>query len=248
MLVLTWFDVPRGVMMNQPPIFLGGQGGLVGPLMLEYGTVVAAGTIVRKDILRQNTMLLGHPSPSKSIPFHQGLYLNLRRVVRLNTIYIANLLALRRWYLDVRSRFLSNDDMEKALHGGAVEKLDSAINERLKRLGDVADRMQCALETPGDAAEGPSDRTTSGKKEFFERWPEMEQAFRDFLTEEGDIPKRDRFLVILEKALVRDGKDYIRAIKGLTGEESEAGVSWLQGFIDDICLSVWSKIPGMNIS
>ena len=35
-------DVPRGVMLNQPPIFLGGQGGLVGPVCLEYGTVIAA--------------------------------------------------------------------------------------------------------------------------------------------------------------------------------------------------------------
>jgi len=25
-------DVPRGVMLNQPPIFLGGQGGAVGPI------------------------------------------------------------------------------------------------------------------------------------------------------------------------------------------------------------------------
>ncbi|MBW2639499.1 MAG: UDP-N-acetylglucosamine pyrophosphorylase, partial [Deltaproteobacteria bacterium] len=30
-------DVPRGVMLNQRPIFLGGQGGLVGPCRLEFG-------------------------------------------------------------------------------------------------------------------------------------------------------------------------------------------------------------------
>jgi len=241
-------DVPRGVMMNQAPIFLGGQGGLVGPLMLEYGTVVAAGTVVRKDILKQNTMLLGHPSLPKTIPFRPGLYLNLKRIVKLNTIYIANLLALRRWYLDVRSRFLASDDMEKALHEGAVGKLDSAINERLKRLGDVAGRMPDSLEARGDIAKSPSDRTVSGKKEFFERWPEMEQAFRDFITGEGNDSKRDRFLGIVEKALLRDGKDYISVIKGLKGEESEAGVSWLQGFVDDICKGVWAKIPGMAIS
>jgi bifunctional UDP-N-acetylglucosamine pyrophosphorylase/glucosamine-1-phosphate N-acetyltransferase len=42
-------DVPGGVMLNQDPIFLGGQGGLVGPCRLAYGTVVAAGTVWRKD-------------------------------------------------------------------------------------------------------------------------------------------------------------------------------------------------------
>ena len=42
-------DVPAGVMLNQPPIFLGGQGGLVGPVRIGHGTVIAAGTIYRKD-------------------------------------------------------------------------------------------------------------------------------------------------------------------------------------------------------
>ena len=42
-------DVPRGVMLNQRPIFLGGQGGLVGPRRLGFGITVAAGTIIRKD-------------------------------------------------------------------------------------------------------------------------------------------------------------------------------------------------------
>ena len=29
-------DVPRGVMLDQAPIFLGGQGGLVGPVLLDF--------------------------------------------------------------------------------------------------------------------------------------------------------------------------------------------------------------------
>jgi len=43
-------DVPQGVMVNRPPIFLGGQGGAVGPVRIGYGTVVKAGTILRKDV------------------------------------------------------------------------------------------------------------------------------------------------------------------------------------------------------
>ena len=38
-----------GVMLNQSPIFLGGQGGLVGPCRLAFGTITAAGTINRKE-------------------------------------------------------------------------------------------------------------------------------------------------------------------------------------------------------
>ena len=52
-------DVPRGVMLNQRPIFLGGQGGMVGPLRLNYGITVAAGTILRKDELRPDRLIIG---------------------------------------------------------------------------------------------------------------------------------------------------------------------------------------------
>jgi len=35
-------DVPNGVMLNKNPIFLGGQGGLIGPCRLTFGTIIAA--------------------------------------------------------------------------------------------------------------------------------------------------------------------------------------------------------------
>ncbi len=46
-------DVPRGVMLNQPAIFLGGQGGMVGPLRMGYGNVVAANSVLRNDFPRR---------------------------------------------------------------------------------------------------------------------------------------------------------------------------------------------------
>jgi len=52
-------DVPAGVMLDRPPIFLGGQGGLVGPCRLAYGTVTAAGTVVRRDELRPGRLVVG---------------------------------------------------------------------------------------------------------------------------------------------------------------------------------------------
>lgn len=240
-------DVPRGVMINQSPIFLGGQGGIVGPVTIEYGTVVAAGTIVRKDISTKDSMLLGSPSLSRIIPFHQGLYSNLTRIVKLNTLYISNLIALRRWYLDVRSRFIKKDDMEKALHKGAINKIDSAINERLKRLGNVASKMPRSIELQNSLG-SPSKKTVSRKKEFFEKWGEIEQCFKEGLDKEGDISSKDNFLEIIEKTIARDGRDYITVIKGLNDQESGLGVSWLQGLVDDISGKVWSMVPSMEIN
>ena len=36
-------DIPQGVMLRSPRIFLGGHAGLVGPVHIDYGTVLAAG-------------------------------------------------------------------------------------------------------------------------------------------------------------------------------------------------------------
>ena len=241
-------DVPRGVMINQPPIFLGGQGGIVGPVMLEYGTVVAAGTIVRKDILNKDTMLLGHPSLSKTIPFHPGLFSNIKRIVKLNTVYISNLIALRRWYLDVRSRFIGRDNMEEALHKGAVEKLEMAIGERLKRLGDVVDRMPRSIDDQKRLAGSASEKAIIRKREFSERWQDMERVFMESFNNKGDPSKKDRFLEIIENTITQKGIDYISAIKCLNEEESEAGVTWLQGLVDDICNRIWSLVPSLEIT
>ena len=240
-------DVSRGVMLDQSPIFLGGQGGLVGPVMLEYGTVVAAGTIVRKDILKKNRMLLGHTSFAKTIPFHMDLYSNLKRIIKLNTIYISNLISLRRWYLDVRSKFMGSNRMESALHKGAVEKIEMAIEERLKRLGEVAARMPVSIEIYQKSSGILSEKIILKKKEFHERWQEIEQAFKECYDMTGDPLDRDGFLEVIERSADRSNSDYIAAIKNLNEKESGMGVAWLQGIIDEIKRKAWSLLPSLEL-
>jgi UDP-N-acetylglucosamine/UDP-N-acetylgalactosamine diphosphorylase len=240
-------DVPRGVMLNEAPIFLGGQGGLVGPVRIEYGTVVTAGTIVRKDALKKNMMIFSRATISKSMPFHPGLYGNTKRIISLNTLYIANLIALRRWYLDVRSKFFKKDSMKQALHQGAVEKLDLAIEERVKRLGEVAARIPLSVEIYKKmAGERVSEKTISNKREFFDRWQEMEKIFRNGLEKKGDPSVRGAFLRVVEKNLNKEGQDYLSTIKSLPEKERDLGTSWLQGLIDDIRLEAGATVPGFG--
>ena len=238
-------DVPRGVMLNQPPIFLGGQGGMAGPVRIEYGTVVAAGTIVRKDFLKQSMILLGHPSIAKSIPHHAGLYSNINRIIKLNIAYISNLITLRRWYIDIRSRFMERDNMGPALHKGAVEKIEMAIDERLKRLGEVADRMPDSImiykKIAGSAC---SEKTINIKQELFGRWNDIEHTLKACLSKEGDASRREMFLEMIENTVKREGGDYIRAIKGLNERESETGTAWLQGLVDEIIQEAWAVLSG----
>jgi len=240
-------DVPKGVMINQRPIFLGGQGGLVGPVRIDFGNVVAAGAIVRKDILKEDTILLGSPTLTKSRPFHPGLYNNVKRIIDLNTGYIANLIALRRWYLDVRSGLMNQGPMGNALLEGALEKLDKAIQERLKRLGAVAGRMPRSIEIYKEVTSGNSNKALiQRKKEFSEKWPELEQVFKDSLAWEGDSSQKDRFLSTLEKTSRAKGENYVDTIKGLDENEALAGTIWLQDIVDKITEHIWKLLPGFT--
>jgi len=240
-------DVPGGVMINQPPIFLGGQGGIVGPVRIGYGTVVAAGTIVRKDVLRESTILLGHTSPVRTMPFHQGLYTNIKRIVTLNTIYISSLIVLRRWYLDVRSLFMKGDPMGRALLEGAVEKLNMAIGERIDRLGQVAGRMPESIKIHRKVTSGRASETTVRmKKEFCERWHEIEQAFLGGREQVGNPSHKQAFMDILERAM-RTETGYLPVIKGLSRADSRAGTTWLQGMFDEIKSQVRNILPDFKI-
>ena len=241
-------DVPRGVMLREPPIFLGGQGGLVGPVRIEFGTVVSAGTIVRKDVLKKNRMIFSRATISKDMPFHMGVYSNTKRIIVQNTFYIANLTALRRWYMEVRNNFINEADMPQALHHGALETLEMAIEERLKRLGEVAARMPDSIKIYKKTSGGRfSDKAVGAKMEFHDRWQDMEGVFRNGYKEQGDLSKRDAFLKVLEKACKQGKKDYLSTIKGLNEKEKDIGTSWLQGIVDNIFQQVASTVPGFGI-
>ena len=240
-------DVPKGIMINQPPIFLGGQGGLVGPVRIGYGTVVAAGTIVRKDLLDNDTILLGHPAISRSMTFRQGLYTGIKRIISQNILYISNLIALRRWYLDIRTRFMKEDPMESGLLEGALDKLDKAISERLKRLGEVADRMPRSIEIYQKVSSGRASKgLIRNKKEFSEKWPDIKQAFREAKDRDGNPGQKAAFLSVIEQTINDRGRDYLMVIKGLSQEDSDAGTAWIQGLVDEISDSIWNILPSFR--
>ena len=65
-------DVPRGVMLDQPPIFLGGQGGAVGPVRVGFGTVVTAGSVLRGDVLEDGKLVAIAPPQRDLIRDHRA--------------------------------------------------------------------------------------------------------------------------------------------------------------------------------
>jgi UDP-N-acetylglucosamine/UDP-N-acetylgalactosamine diphosphorylase len=244
-------DVPRGVMLNQPPIFLGGQGGMVGPLRLGYGTVVAAGVICRRDVLDNHQLVLAQGLRSNAVEkaklvsdFHPGIYWHVKARVINNINYIANLVALEHWYVSVRSRFMRGDPMGEMLYEGVLDKLDMALNERIKRLKTLSEKMsESAKRYRSVVKGGVSEEFLRQKQELFERWQQVEAVFASSREDPGDHSCREPFLEQIERAVGEKGPDYVGVIQGLDATWSAEGTRWLQGIVDGINRQVLDLMP-----
>jgi len=240
-------DVPRGVMLNQSPIFLGGQGGLVGPSRLGYGTVIAAGVIYRGDFPEGGKLLIDGRVKKAGSLFYPGLYWNIARRTLNNINYIANLIALRQWYLDVRFQFFQDDFMCQELYGGALEKLDMAINERIKWLKILAHKMPQSAKLYQKIEKGEdTQKLVNQKKELFDKWQEIEGILYSFREHTGEVSPRDAFLETVAQVREEKGNDYIKAIQDLPKKWGAEGTTWLQGIVDEINKRVIEKIPSFK--
>lgn len=214
-------DVPAGVMLDQAPIFLGGQGGLVGPCRLGFGTVTAAGTIVRKDELRPNRLIAGGPARPVNIPHRFDAPRALSRIVGNNLIFIANLFALRSWYREVRRRFIG-PDFPADLYQGAAANIDAAIEERIARLGQLCDQQ----------AGAQRDETLRRTCAAWSAAADLLAAFKEGAA--AVEPAAEGFLTPLEQARKACDNAYLAAIRSLAPETRRRGTAWLQGIVADI--------------
>ena len=229
-------DVPRGVMLNQPAIFLGGQGGMVGPVRMGYGNVVSANSVIRNDYLAENKLIVGKTHPAMMIDIKRHDYPNIVRTVENNVVYIANLNALEQWYIHVRRSFLERGKFGGLIFSGLIEKLALARSERLKRLEMLAEKAWKA-----------SVQKAAGKQELYEKFAEIASAFSSGLNDGLNDANRDAFLSRFSDRTGSAQPSYIAAIKGLDEETCTAGVRWLQGIVDGYCARARATAPSLGI-
>lgn len=228
-------DVPYGVMLNQKPIFLGGQGGLVGPSRIWYGTVIAAGTIYRKDFLKGDGLLFALTNIKKKQHLYPYLYQGLKRIIINNINYISNIIALHRWYMDIRYLFLVAGKMSVPLFNGAIEKINMIVIERINRLRKVSEMMPHSVQVYKKVMKEHALETQQQLRvDFYEQWPNIEGFLKNCYDKEGDPERRDRFIELLQKGRERKGKDYIQVIRDLGTYEANLGTEWLQGLVSEI--------------
>lgn len=222
-------DVARGVMLDQPPIFLGGQGGAVGPVVTGFGTVVGAGSVLRSDVEDDGQLVLPAPVAGLQRPNTPRRYKKLAPLVEKNITYIANLVALRAWYQQVRSWFFAEQEFGPLILEGALTQLDSAHAERTKRLKALI--VSVAPDTPERA-------------ELVERVDQVLGACSPDTADQAAAPDE---LVAQLRTAATAGTQYTDAVQGLNEAERVAGTQWLGGIVERICAEAGACVPAMGL-
>ena len=206
-------DVPRGVMLDQPPIFLGGQGGAVGPVHVNYGTVVAAGSVLRHDVAEENQLVFASPPQSFVQQRAPHAYRNLARVVRNNVSYLANLVALEQWYRHVRRPFFERQELGELVYAGALETLAAAKDERTKRLIAMASKVPEIHPLSGGLNACVGDLC-------------------ELYAIDENLPDGREFLGLLRPEEAATRGNYLETVQGLSPEVRAAGVEWLERIVE----------------
>ena len=213
-------NVSEGIMLDKPPIFLGGQGGLVGPTRLAFGTILAAGTICRRDVLKSGKLVFGQIGRGiKETNYDFNVYGDITRILNNNLIYIGNLHALYAWYQHIRPLMMANDIYTQACIDGAKTQIVAMVEERIKRLGQLADKVRRSLEIT---------ESIKANENFVNQWPDIKEKLA--------LPTAEQHNADLDEivASVKQIKavNYIKTVWALSPKTKQQCTEWLQGIVE----------------
>ena len=131
-------DVENGVFLDTEPIFLGGMSGIVGPAKIGFGAMTVAGQVIRKDVPAGIMSSEAGISLSKEFAKSSARPSEEHRMRKweLNREFLRQLFMLKGWYEGVRMPRASEE--EKLVYEGAIEIIEGAIQERIKRYNSFA--------------------------------------------------------------------------------------------------------------
>ncbi len=221
-------NVHQGVMLDQPPIFLGGQGGLVGPLRIGFGCITAAGSVVRKDEEKNSMLILGGGMKSISVPRSPMVYTQISRIYNRNIQYIAGLISLKAWYAHVRPLFIK-DPLYGELVRGMQHNLADLIKERISRLGKFCQNLAGSKEilTSGKRNSNQADPRIADHDKAIEAFKKAEPAFAAALAADPVNKDGKALICAVESGIHQTGNDYIQVIQDLGPRAKQAGTRWL---------------------
>lgn len=240
-------DVAHGVMLNQNPIFLGGQGGLVGPCRIAYGTIIGAGSVYRKDQLKQNRLVVANFMRGGSMKHSFGVYRSVGRQALNNIIYIANLLALMCWYRTIRALFVT-DGFSMLFFMALLETLESIIKECVHRFEVFCGKLKESADLCKNLL-NLSDclLLMQQKKELHGNRHIINDIVYQFL-DEINIGTRvhSKFVSSFANQISKKDYQYLSAIKDLNPDLITSGTVWLQEIVEEVVNKFLNIFPSIG--
>jgi hypothetical protein len=126
---------------------------------------------------------------------------------------------------------MSDDNYSLACHAGALEQIEAALAERVKRLKELADKMPLSLQyAQEETGEGLPPEIHAQQKALIDRWPEIAAKLEEGPATSTGAAYRDSFLSDWEQMEHTSG--HIKAVGGLSAAARKAGVAWLQEIVN----------------
>ena len=209
-----------GLLLKSNRIFVGGNCGLVAPLHLDFGAVLAAGSTLRRDIAESQLVHSREPE-RKPEPFDPDIYYDLRRKFLNTARLIGAMIAMRAWYRMVRIPFADRGRI--ALYGFADQRLATHISHRANELEKVIVKLDRSLSKP--AREGAvrqfekQHRLLLAKKEEICSFLEERQQSETSLPPDDFVEEYERQRLTFRHA---------DALKNLTEANTKLAAGWIQ--------------------
>ena len=138
-----------------------------------------------------------------------------------------------------RRPFFERQPSRAPLAEATQNLLRSAIEERLKRFRELAEKMETSVRG-GAAFYGVDSPILLRQRELTDRWSDLEVCFRSGIEETAGIGDRDGFLEMLQGQMT---DDYIRVIRQLPAEAKVCGTGWLQAIVTEIVQRAGDVLP-----
>jgi hypothetical protein len=205
-----------GCALKARRIFVGGNSGVLAPVHLAFGVVVAAGCIVRKDVA-ENQLSSGD-APGQSEYYDFDRYFGLARKFYTTAKLVGNLHALRAWYQKVRLPHSESGD--KPLYIAADGEFDRHIRHRVMELTRVIAKLEKSLSKP---CKNSQDRLFCEQHRILH---ENNDRINSFLVREeyAEAPVS----LVAEYETLGNRRSRTDSVRSLTQEASLVAADWLR--------------------
>lgn len=211
----------EGVLLRAAPVFVGGQVGLVGPLSIGFGAVVAAGSVVRRDVEGECVAFSPAAEQTRTLDgFDRRIYGSVASKLAATARVVGVYHALDAWYEQVREPSAAAD--EAPLYAAARVQIRRNIEERAKRIDKLIGKLGRSIERSADTPQREQLHEQHG------RLIERRKGVRASLAQ-GVEGKEAPEAAVASYRTAREQSSHLEAVRELSETDAEALAHWLKG-------------------